>query len=107
MTYYNFVNLHYMDDMELDFELIKGPLKIHLDESGIHHAVLDYIEKLLKEREAMFNLHTPMIDHIFLLASQAQPNSVFGLQGRGEELRDVWVREYQAGEVTFSQGPFE
>jgi hypothetical protein len=107
MSYYNWVNLQYMDDIHLNFELLKEPLITHLDETGIHHAVLKDIEELLIDHEATFKLYTPMIDEIFLLASRLQPNSVFGLQGRGEELRDVWVREYHAGEVTYSQGPFE
>ena len=107
MSYYNWVNLQYMDDIELDFALLKEPLRVHLDDSGIHQAVLKDVEELLAAHEATFKLSTPMIDEIFHLASRLQPDAVFGLQGRGEELRDVWVREYRAGEVTFSQGPFE
>jgi hypothetical protein len=107
MSYYNWVNLHHLHGVELDLESLKKPLMTHLDENGIHHDVLDDVEDLLVDHEATFKLYTPMIDQIFLLASRLQPDSAFGLQGRGEELRDVWVREYHAGEVTFSQGPFE
>lgn len=107
MSYYNSVNLQYLDGSELDFELLKEVLMTHLDDNGIHHDVLEDVQALLADQEAMFKLYTPMIDQIFLLASRLQPDSAFGLQGRGEELRDVWVREYHAGEVTFSQGPFQ
>jgi len=107
MSYYNWVNLQYLNDTELDLESLKKPLLIHLDDNGIHHHVLKDVEELLADHEATFTLYTPMIDAIFLHASRLQPDSAFGLQGRGEELRDVWVREYHAGEVTFSQGPFE
>jgi len=107
MSYYNWVNLQYMDDIQLNFDSLKEALMTHLDENGIHHAVLDDVAKLLADSEATFTLYTSMIEEIFLLASRLQPDSVFGLQGRGEELRDVRVREYQSGEITYSQGPFE
>jgi len=107
MSYYNWVNLQYMNDGELDFALLREGLQTHLNDSGIHHDVLEDIQALIVNHEATFKLYTPMIDKIFLLASRLQPDSAFGLQGRGEELRDVWVREYHAGGVTFTQGPFE
>ncbi|RZT11075.1 hypothetical protein SAMN05216319_0451 [Duganella sp. CF402] len=107
MSFYSWVNLQYLDEVELDFELLKTELTAYLDEHGIHHDVLKDVEKLLTDHQAMFALYGGMIDGIFHTAARLQPDAAFGLQGRGEELRDVWVREYRAGEIVFSQGPFE
>lgn len=106
MSYFNFVNLQYMGDVELDFKVLENALKSYLDENGIHHNVLKGIATLIEERAATFTLYTSMIEEMLLIASRSQPDAVFGVQGRGEELRDVWLREYGGGEITFSQGPF-
>lgn len=105
MSYYNSVDLHYIDN-ELDFKTLEEPLKPFFDEYRIHSDVLKDVETLLVDGKAQFKLHTYLIDKIFLFISELQADVVFGVQGCGEELRDVWVREYRAGEVTFSQGPF-
>jgi hypothetical protein len=34
------------------------------------------------------------------------PSGWFGVRGFGEEFRDIWIREFRAGELIFSNGPF-
>ncbi|USX15096.1 hypothetical protein NHH88_04660 [Oxalobacteraceae bacterium OTU3CAMAD1] len=106
MSYFNWVNLQYMGDVELDFKVLESALKSYLDENGIHQNALKDLATLLEDHAATFTLYTSMIEEMLLLASRSQPDAVFGVQGRGEELRDVWLREYGGGEITFSQGPF-
>lgn len=64
--YFNWVNLQYMGDAELDFKVLKNALRSRLDESGIHQAVLKDIATLLEDHAATFTLYTSMIEEILL-----------------------------------------
>jgi hypothetical protein len=107
MSYYSWVNLQYPDFAEINISELTEGLKAHLDQSRIHHDVVADVSTLFSEKEAEFKLYGNVIDDILVWISAQRPSIAFGVQGRGEELRDVWVREYLGGQVTYSEGPFE
>jgi hypothetical protein len=106
MSYYNCVYLQYFDSAEIDIGPLEEVIAAHLEQHGIFHGVFQDIATLFETGESEFKLYTPMIDDILRLISRHSPQVEFGAQGRGEDLRDIWVREYAAGEATFSRGPF-
>jgi hypothetical protein len=107
MSYYSSLVLHYTGNSEISIADLASNLKNHLDTRRIHHDVIEDISKLFSTGEATIKLYGYMIDDILLWVSAQKPDAPFGVQGRGEELRDVWVREYEKGEATFSRGPFD
>ena len=46
------------------------------------------------------------LENLLLWVSKQRPTVSFGVQGRGEALRDVWVREIMGGQVVYAQGTF-
>ncbi len=108
MSYYTFANLQYLDGETIDLSELNGDLLKLLDENGLHHDVSKDMANLFSKGEAFFNLYggSAILEHLLRWVSAQRPFVVFGVQGRGEELRDVWVREFQGGAVQFEQGPF-
>jgi hypothetical protein len=107
MSYYSWVHLHYVDSSEIDPSELVEPLAKHLDAVGISRDVCADVADLFTKGEATFKLYGGMIVEILGWVSAQRPAIPFGVQGRGEELRDVWVREFAEGQVSYSQGPFE
>jgi hypothetical protein len=108
MSYWNWVNLQYADfGVKIEITEIETDLKNYLSEQEIHHDVAKDVIQLFATSSGDFRLYTGMVDNLLLWISKQRPSIQFGVQGRGEELRDIWVREYSGGEVTYSQGPFE
>lgn len=52
-------------------------------------------------------LWCPEIEDMMLYISRAFPTVGFGARGFGEEFRDIWIREFRDGKVTFAHGPFD
>ena len=107
MSYYTWVNLQYSEFAEIQISELTDALGKHLDASGIHRDVIKDMTQLFTKQESSFKLYGGMIDEILVWVSAQRPEVPFGVQGRGEELRDVWVREYKGGQIAYSQGPFE
>ena len=108
MSYYTFASFQYLDDSKIDLsELHAGLLKL-LDENGLHRDVADGISELVDNGEASFTFYggCATLEVIFSWLAMQRPNTSFGIRGTGEDLRDIWVREFSGGDVQFAQGPF-
>jgi len=111
MSYYTFAHLQYLDDAEdgaIDpSEFKEGLLKL-LDEHRLHHDVSKGLSDLFTKREAYFTFYggCETLEPLLLWISNQRPTIAFGIQGRGEALRDVWVREISGGQVLYAQGTF-
>lgn len=107
MSYYSWVHLHYLDSSEIDPSELAESLAKHLDAVGVSRDVCADVSDLFTNGESVFKLYGGMIVEILEWISAQRPGTPFGVQGRGEELRDVWIREFAEGKVSYSQGPFE
>lgn len=108
MSYYTFVSFQYLDDPKIGLsELHAGLLKL-LDENGLHHDVADGIAELIDNGEASFTFYSgcATLELIFHWLAMQRPGTAFGVRGTGEDLRDIWLREFSGGDVQFAQGPF-
>ena len=110
MSYYTFAHLHYTQDPQdvIDPSEFKEELLKMLDEHGLHHDVGQNVIDLFTKREAYFTFYggCETLENLLVWVSNQRPTIAFGVQGRGEELRDVWVREILGGKVVYSQGTF-
>jgi hypothetical protein len=111
MSYYTSAHLQYPEHPEggaIDPSEFKEDLLKMLDEHGLHYHVGDGLIDLFKQGEADFTFYggCQTLETLLLWVSNQRPNIAFGVQGRGEALRDVWVREISGGQVMYAQGTF-
>jgi hypothetical protein len=108
MSYINFTHLQYADLESIDLAADDAAMLALLDEMKLHHDVAIDLANLFAVQEASFNLYGGWyaLQPLLAAVSARWPQIAFGVQGRGEELRDVWVAEFLGGEVTYLQGPF-
>jgi hypothetical protein len=105
MSWYTSTNLHYLGDEELVFSEFREGFKSTIEKLGFSEDVLKDLNDLFSKREAAFNLHWLAVIDLLAEIAKLSPSVAFGVQGRGEELRCIWVREYEDGEESFSFGP--
>ena len=108
MSYSTFANLQYLDGDSIPLAASDAEILRTLDDARLHHDVAKSLATLFQGQEAWFTFYggSGTLEHLLCVVSRRWPDVAFGVQGRGEELRDVWVREFLAGEVVFGQGPF-
>lgn len=105
MSFATFLEVQYVDN-QVEFETISEELKKILAEDGIHPDVLENLRTAFAGGETMFNLSASYLAYLVERIASLQPTVSFHARGRGEELRDVWVREFEGGEAVFSEGSF-
>ena len=108
MSYYTFAHLQYLEEAHIDPSEFKEDLLKMLDERRLHHDVGKGLIDLFTKQEAYFTFYggCHVLETLLLWVSQQRPAVAFGVQGRGEELRDLWVRELSNGKIDYKQGPF-
>ncbi|WP_411879899.1 hypothetical protein [Polaromonas sp. YR568] len=105
MSFSAFLEIQYVEN-QISIETISENLKKILDEDGIHPDVLDGLNTAFEGTETMFNVPATYLSYLVERIAGLQPAVSFHARGRGEELRDIWVREFQNGEPIFSVGSF-
>jgi hypothetical protein len=109
MSYYTKVNFAFSEDPP-SVEDVTKPLCTYLDAQKIY-ATNDICEDFIcgwTKGETDFNgLVSYDIEMIMKHISLVFPNIIFYVRGMGEEFRDVWLRQFEAGKVIYSMGPFE
>ena len=108
MSYSTFAHLQFLDGEPFSLPPDDAGVLHALDALGLHHDIAQGLANLFQGQEAWFTFYggSGVLDELLTGISARCPDVAFGVQGRGEELRDVWVREYQGGKVVFEQGPF-
>jgi hypothetical protein len=105
MSFATFLEILYVEN-KVDVDSIQDELKKVLAEDGIHFDVLENLKTAFSGQETMVNVSASYLSYLVERVAGLQPAVSFHARGRGEELRDVWVREFENGEATFSQGSF-
>ena len=108
MSYYTFANLHYPEGGKIDPAEFQDDLCAFLEERKLHKFVGEGLTNLFSKGEAYFTFYAGCytLEPLLRWVSSLRPDVPFGVQGRGEDVRDVWVREFSEGQITFSEGPF-
>ena len=110
MSYNTAAYLQYLDHWEdtIDPSEFKEDLLKMLDEHRLHDDVGEDLIDLFSKGKANFTFYgaCQTLENLLLWVSKQRPTVRFGVQGRGEALRDVWVREIVGGQVVYGQGTF-
>ena len=61
--------------------------------------------KLIIEKHAGFKLISFAVMELFTALAARFPDISFAIRGRGEDIRDIWIREFADGRNTFAFGP--
>ncbi len=107
MSYYTQVEFHFAGDPP-PFDIVEACARAQFDPQ--RYGVEDLLSDLRRgwtDGKTEFNRLEPT-DLIQLMCSVSAkfPDLSMCMRGTGEEWRDVWVREFLRGEVSFSGGPF-
>lgn len=105
MSFATFLEIQHVDDA-IDIDAIAPQVLAQLDEDGIHHDVLKNLRAAFAGAETLLNVSPDYVAYLVERIAAMQPHVAFHARGRGEELRDVWVREFSDGAATFSVGSF-
>jgi len=105
MSFATLLEIQYVED-HVVIERISDELKNILAEDGIHFDVLENLRTAFEGTETMINVSASYLAYLVERIASLQPTVSFHARGHGEELRDVWVREFQSGEAVFSVGSF-
>ena len=105
MSFTTYLEIQYIDG-QIDINAIESELSELLNEDGIHLEVLSNLRLAFEGDEIVFNVAASYLSYLVERIASLQPSVAFHARGRGEELRDVWVREFEGGEAVFSEGSF-
>ena len=105
MSFATYLEIQFVED-QVAIDRISDELKNILAEDGIHLDVLDGLRTAFKGTETKINVSASYLAYLIERIASLQPTVSFHARGRGDELRDVWVREFQNGEAVFSVGSF-
>jgi hypothetical protein len=113
MSWWTFVDFAYIDSEdsdateEFDVERMRTEIEATVSAQKLHSVVATDICDLVIKRKADFKLNSYVVIELFTKLAMKFPKVSFAIRGRGEDIRDVWVREYSQGRCTFALGPPE
>jgi hypothetical protein len=105
MSFATYLEVQYVDG-QIDINSLEAELTELFNKDGIHLDVLNDLRLAFAGEEAIFNIDASYLSYVVERIASLQPSVSFHARGRGEELRDVWVREFEDGEAVFSEGSF-
>jgi hypothetical protein len=111
MSYYTRVHIFRDDEHDAPTETILDAAREYVRKRGWHEDIIADLRESLERPECdgatVNKLWCQDIEGMMLHLSQRFPAVWFGARGFGEEFRDIWIREFQGGQTTFAQGPFD
>jgi len=91
-----------------DIEAILNFIKAYAQKKGWHEDCISGFRDALETNAGSVNkIYGDDLTDLVRAISTVFPRTWFGVRGFGEEFRDIWIREFRAGEVIFSNGPFD
>ncbi len=113
MSWWTSVDLGYLDTSngdvapEFDAESIQPELESVVDKIEFHRDVAQDMSELISQKHAAFKLNSFAVMHVFAGLAAKFPLVSFWIRGRGEDARDIWIREYSEGKESYAFGPPE
>jgi hypothetical protein len=107
MSWWTFSDFMYLDTQEFDVERIRPDIESMVTAGRYHLDVAKDICNLLAKKQTNFKLNSFAVIQLLSELARQFPAISFSIRGRGEEMRDIWVREFSDGKETFAFGPPE
>lgn len=106
MSWWTFVDFDYLGDtLEFNLEKARPEIESIVAANRYHPSVAKLICDLLTNKTANFKLISYAVIELFGELAARFPDISFAVRGRGEDIRDIWLREYVEGKNTFAVGP--
>jgi hypothetical protein len=110
MSYFTMVRIETFGDDSVTIEMLLKVAETFLDAEGCYATedILGDLKKGLETGSTDFSdLRSATLGEMFQVLSRSFPKLTLRIWGHGEELWDIWSREYKGGKQTFKRGPFE
>ena len=113
MSWWTHVDFAYLDSeafgstAEFDVARMRTEIEAIVSAKRLHAVVAQDICDLLAGGRAEFKLNSYAVIELFSKLASSFPKISFAIRGRGEDIRDIWVRTYSDGRNTFALGPPE
>jgi hypothetical protein len=105
LSYYTDVELVWLEDEPANLEGLKSELEKMIAAEQYSEDLLGDLLQLLVDGEAAMNLHAADVTMFTARIARLFPQHSFSVRGRGEAVRDIWLRDYEDGEEVFALGP--
>jgi hypothetical protein len=111
MSYYHRIEIEWYDDTDqVTAEMIMDSAAQHVP---AHWSRDDFLADLrdalrgpLHDATGFNNVWSGYFEDFMLKLTPCFPDVTFLVRGAGEELREVWLREFKNGKITLEHGPF-
>jgi hypothetical protein len=90
----------------LVLDSVRSELIAYLDSNALSQDVYTDLVTACTESNAYFSLDSWSVRALFEVVARLLPKLSFTVKGVGEETRDIWVREFMDGQISFEAGPF-
>ena len=113
MSWYTWVDFDYIYSEELgetpefDLEQARAEIELLVISNKYHRDVAKDICDLVTKKEASFKLISYAVIELLSGLAEKYPQISFAVRGRGEDIRDIWLREYAGGKNILALGPPE
>jgi hypothetical protein len=108
MSWWTFLEFDYLGDTpEFDIEDARAKIESIVAISRYHPVVATSLCTLLATKKADLKIISYAAIELFSNLAAEFPDISFAVRGRGEDIRDIWLREYAGGKTTFALGPPE
>lgn len=111
MSWWTWVDFDYIDREEIgntrefDIEHVRAEIESIVDSQRYHRDVAKDTCELIAEKHAAFKINSFGVIELFSVLAARFPDVSFAIRGRGEDMRDIWIREFAGGRNTFTFGP--
>ena len=113
MSYYTRVEIDWYDDESespVDVEALLRSAEDYVRSQDLHQDAIDDLRSAFKGTEndswGFNKMWSGGLEDLILSISKAYPKVLFLARGCGEELQDVWYREFKDGRIIRQEGPF-
>jgi hypothetical protein len=106
MSFYSTLQIQHVDD-PVDIGTKSAQILKILQDDGIHENVLSDLKDAFESGAGEFAVDAVYLLGLIETVATLFPDFPFHARGFGEEYRTTWVREFENGIATFSEGPWD
>ncbi|OYU09250.1 MAG: hypothetical protein CFE47_02555 [Pseudomonas sp. PGPPP1] len=106
MSFHTDVWVQPLDGDLLVLDSVRSELIAYLEENALSQDVYADLVTACTEPNGYFSLDSWSVRALFEVVARLLPKLSFAVRGVGEEMRDIWVREFTDGRISFEAGAF-